>query len=91
VTREKNSAEVLIVRTMAMDWHWMQPNWPASRDEAASMAKLLIVYRCFYCGAEMQGAPVLAVLHHQIFHPGKQPAITMYPAGLGIIPRGGDQ
>lgn len=84
-------AESLINKTMALDWHWSQPKWPASRLESAGMAKLMIVYRCFYCGEEFQGAPAMAVVHHQLFHPGKSPAITMYPAGLGVAPRGGDQ
>jgi len=86
-----NPAQSQINKTMGLDWHWGQPKWPASRLESEDMARLLILYRCFYCGAEMLGAPVLAVVHHQLFHPGKKPAITMYPAGLGITPLGGDQ
>jgi hypothetical protein len=86
-----NLAEEQIENTMRLNWHWSQPKWPASRMESVGMAKLMIVYRCFYCGEEIHGAPALAVLHQQLFHPGKKSAITMYPMGLGVTPRGGDQ
>jgi len=68
-------------------WHWDCPCWPRSRLVSEFVAQELTLYRCVYCGYETTNA-LLATIHRERGHKGRQAAMTIYPSAIGVEPKG---